>query len=130
MGEVQLFGAPIALTRSLIQAGKLKPIAMAAAVRSPLMPEVPTLRESGFPNIDPHTWVGLLAAGGTPRTVIMKIHSDVAAIFADAEFQDRQVVQKGFASAISASPEEFAAYIRSDLAYKAQLIKSAGIRQE
>lgn len=130
VGEVQLTLSGVPFARGFVQAGKLKPIAMAAAVRSPLMPEVPTLRESGFPNIDPHTWVGLLATGGTSRSVITGIHSEVRTIFTDPEFQDRQIVQKGFASAISASPEEFAAYIRSDLVYKAQLIKSAGIRQE
>ena len=129
-GEVQLFLAPIALSRSAIQAGKLKAIAIAAAARSPLLPDVPTLREAGYPNIDPHTWFGVFATGGSPRPVVRKIHADIVAIFSDPEFRTSQVVEKGYEPATSSSPEDFTAFIRSDLAYKAQLIKNARIRAE
>lgn len=129
VGEVHLALVPIALSRGFIQTGKLKPIAIARTQRDPSLPLVPTLREAGFPDIDPITWFGLFATGGTPQPVIARIHTSVATIFADREFQERQVLQKGYDSAIG-SPEEFAAFIRQDLEHKAKLIKGARIRAE
>lgn len=130
VGEVQLFLAPISLTRSFIQSGKLKAIAISSTQRSAVMPNVPTLGEAGFPNIDPHTWFGLFATGGAPRHVITKIHADVVSMFGDSDFRDRQVAEKGYDPAPSASPDDFARFIREDLTYKAQLIKIARIRPE
>ena len=120
---------PIAMSRSFIQTGKLKPLAIARAEREPAQPNVPTLREAGFPNIDPLICFGLFATGGTPRPSIAKIQADIAVIFADREFRERHVLQKGYDPVIS-SPEEFATFIRQDFAHKARLIKSAGIRAE
>lgn len=129
-GEVHLSLITVVLSRSLVKAGKLKAIAVASAQRSLAMPDVQTVSEAGFPNIDPRSWLGLFATGGSPRHVITKIHADVAALFSDPEFRKRQIVERGYDAAISASPEEFAGFIRSDLAYKAQLIKSARIRAQ
>ncbi len=129
-GEVQLTLAGVPFARGFVQSGQLKAIAMAAAERSPLAPDIPTLREAGFPNIDLRTWIALFAPGGTPGQIIKKIHADVAAIYTDRDFVEKQILQKGFGSAINASPEEFAAYIRSDMVYKEQLLKNAGIRAQ
>jgi tripartite-type tricarboxylate transporter receptor subunit TctC len=112
-----------------IRAGKLKALAIARPERDPQMPNVPTLRESGFPELDPQLWFGLLGTGGTPRPVITRINSSIAAIFADPQFLGPNVTSKSYDPAVT-SPEEFAAFIRSDMQYKERMIKRAGIKPE
>ena len=113
----------------MIRAGKLKALAIARAERDPQFPNVPTLREAGFPELDPQLWFGILTTAGTPRPVIDKIVSSIGVIFADPQFREPQVTSKSYDIAIS-SPEVFAAFIRSDLEYKARMIKRAGIQPE
>ncbi|MSQ53222.1 MAG: tripartite tricarboxylate transporter substrate binding protein [Betaproteobacteria bacterium] len=113
----------------MIRAGKLKALAIARGERDPQFPNVPTLREAGFPELDPQLWFGILSTAGTPRPVIDKIVAGIGSIFADPQFREPQVTSKSYDVAIS-SPEEFAAFIRADLEYKARMIKRAGIQPE
>ena len=110
-------------------AGKLKPRAIARPARLPLYPNVPTLREAGFPDIDPKPWYGLFTAAGTPPAVIGKIRNDVAAILADPEFRDREIIGKGY-TGVASTPDEFAAFIKTDLEYKGRLIRISGAKAE
>jgi tripartite-type tricarboxylate transporter receptor subunit TctC len=112
-----------------IRAGKLKALAIARAERDPQMPDVPTLREAGYPELDPQLWFGLFATGGTPRPVVARINSSIAGIFADPQFLGPNVTSKSYDPAVT-SPEEFAAFIRSDMEYKARMINRAGIKPE
>jgi tripartite-type tricarboxylate transporter receptor subunit TctC len=126
--EVQL-GMGSGIYYGLIRAGKLKALAIARAERDPQMAGVPTLREAGYPELDPQLWFGLLATAQTPRPVIEKIGSAIAAVFSDPQFREAHVTGKSY-DAVVTSPEEFAAFIRADLEYKARMIKRAGIRPE
>lgn len=128
-GEVQLTMAGASVSRGHIQAGKMKPLAIARRERQTLMPDVPTLREAGFADIDPQSWFGLFVTGGTPRDIVQKIFQDVAAAFADPEFRDRHMIQRGFDPVLSA-PEEFAKFIQSDLQQKARMIRISGAKAE
>ena len=128
-GEVQLTMAGASVSRGHIEAGKLKPLAIARQERQALMPNVPTLREAGYPDIDPQSWFGLFATGGSPREAIERIHRDVAAAFADPEFRQRHMLQRGFDPVLS-SPDEFARFIQDDLRAKAVLIKLSGAKAE
>ena len=128
-GEVQLtLGAP-ATTRGHIQGGKLKPLAIARNERLASYPDVPTLREAGFPDIDPRPWFGVFAPAATPRAVIDRIRRDIAAVLADPEFREKEVTSRGN-SAVGSTPEEFAAFVRSDLEYKGKLIRVSGAKAE
>ena len=128
-GEVQMTLGGAATTAEHIAAGKLKALAIARQERLGLHPSVPTLREAGFPDVDPRPWYGLFAPGATPRAVIDKIQKDVAAILADREFSDRHVAGKGY-TGVGSTPEAFAAFIKSDLDYKARLIAVSGAKLE
>jgi tripartite-type tricarboxylate transporter receptor subunit TctC len=128
-GEVQMTLGGAATTTEHIAAGKLKPLAIARQERLALYPNVPTLREAGFPDIDPRPWYGLFAPGATPRATIDKIQKDVAAILANPEFSERYVAGKGYTS-VGSTPEAFAAFIKSDLDYKARLIAVSGAKAE
>lgn len=128
-GEVQMTLGGAATTAEHIAAGKLKALAIARQERLALYPNVPTLREAGFPDIDPRPWYGLFAPSATPRALVDKIQKDIAAILADREFSDRHVAGKGY-TGVASTPEAFAAFIRSDLDYKARLIAVSGAKAE
>ena len=128
-GEVQLTMAGASVARGHIQAGKLKPLAIARQMRLALMPNVPTLREAGFPDIDPQSWFGLFTTGGSPREAIDKIYAEVAAVFSEPEFRERHMVQRGFDPVLS-TPDEFGKFIQGDLQSKAKLIRISGAKAE
>jgi tripartite-type tricarboxylate transporter receptor subunit TctC len=113
-----------------LRAGKLKALAIARAERDTLRtPTVPTLREVGYPELDPQLWFGMFAPAGTPRAVVQKINAGIVTIFANAEFREKYATGKTYDMALS-SPEAFAEYIRADLIYKGRMIKRAGIQPE
>jgi tripartite-type tricarboxylate transporter receptor subunit TctC len=128
-GEVQLTTAGASVARGNILAGKLKPLAIARQTRLPLMPNVPTLREAGFPDIDPQSWFGLFTTGGSPREAIDRIYVEVAAVFAEPEFRERHMLQRGFDPVLS-TPDEFGRFIQADLQSKARLISKSGAKAE
>jgi tripartite-type tricarboxylate transporter receptor subunit TctC len=128
-GEVQLTMAGASVARGHILAGKLKPLAIARSERLALMSDVPTLKEAGYPDINPQSWFGLFTTGGTPPEVIDKIYKDVHATFAEPEFRERHITLRGFDGMIS-TPQEFARFIRDDLQQKARLIQQTGLKPE
>lgn len=128
-GEVQLTLGGAATTRGHFQTGRLKPLAIARKERLALYPDVPTLREAGFPDIDPQPWFGLFAPGQTPRALIQRIRDDVAAVLGEPEFREREIVGKGY-TGVGGTAEEFATFIRADFAYKGRLIKISGAKAE
>jgi tripartite-type tricarboxylate transporter receptor subunit TctC len=113
----------------LIASGKLKPIALSRPVREKTLPNVPTLSESGFPQIDPHSWFGLFAPPNLPPELLKKISRDVAQIINDPEFRTRFISDAGF-TGVGSNPEQFAKFIADDLSYKRNLIATVGIKPE
>lgn len=128
-GDVQMTLGGLSVTAGHIAAGKLKPLAISRRERAPELPQVPTLREAGFPEIDPQSWFGLFAPAGTPKPVIEKIYKDVAAVFADSSFRERHLKALAF-TAVATSPADFEKFIAEDLAYKGRLIQTTGIKAE
>ena len=126
---VQMTLGGAATTRGHIEAGQLKPLAVGRRERLKSYPAVPTLREAGFPQVEPRSWFGLLAPAGTPREVVDKIRNDVAAILSDPEFKQRHVEGMGY-TGVGSTPEEFGNFIQSDLAEKGRMIALAGIKAE
>jgi len=129
-GEVQLAMVGAAIAEPHIRAGKMKPLAIARASRLPSEPNVPTLAEAGYADIDPReSWFGLFATGGTPDAVIQRIHADVKAIAADPEFQQRFVAARGFDPVFS-SPAAFTAALRDEMRHKERLIRLTGAKAD
>ncbi|HVE49054.1 MAG TPA: tripartite tricarboxylate transporter substrate binding protein [Casimicrobiaceae bacterium] len=128
-GEVQMTLGGAATTSGHIASGRMKPLAIGRAQRLKQYPDIPTLREAGFPDVDPRSWFGMFAPRGTPQAVVDKIRNDVARILADPEFDAREITGKGYTS-VGSTPEEFAAFVKTDLDYKGKMIKSAGIKAE
>ena len=128
-GDVQMTLGGWSVTAGHIKAGKLKPIAISKTKRQKELPDVPTLQEAGFPDIDPQSWFGLFAPSGTPKkAVVEKIQRDVGAVFAEPEFQGR-LKTLAFEPVVS-TPDAFAKFIADDLFYKQKLISTTGIKAE
>jgi tripartite-type tricarboxylate transporter receptor subunit TctC len=111
-----------------IKSGRLKALAVPGPKRSGLLPDVPTIAESGLPGFALTNWFGLLAPAATPPDRLAKIHNDVATHLKDGDLQ-KKISDLG-ADVVGNSAQEFAAAMRAESAQWAEIIKSAGIRAE
>lgn len=127
--EAQWAISPAAALVGLIRAGRLRAIAISSAKRSPILPELPTIAESGVPGYEFGSWNGVLAPTGTPRAIIQQVHGVMHKVAAMPDVRE-QFAQQGLAPTASASPEEFAKLIRDDYATIAKVVKAAGIKPE
>lgn len=125
-GRVQVMFANFPGTLNHVQAGKLRAIAVNGAKRSPLLPSTPTVAESGLPAFEANTWYGILAPAGTPRAVIDRLNSEIEKALQTSEVRD--FLSKEGGEVIGGKPEQFAAFIRADIAKWARVIKQSGIR--
>jgi len=127
-GEVQLmFGTVVALVPH-IQAGKLRALAVTSRSRSALLPDVPTLAESGVPEYEAGSWYGVMAPAGTPREIVERLHGAIVRALKEPEVAKRLAAEG--AIVIGSTPEEFGAHLRVELARVAKLVRAAGIRIE
>lgn len=110
------------------RAGRLRALAVTTSKRSSMIPEVPTLSEAGVPGYDVTTWYGLLVPAGTPREIVARLHEAATAALAHPAVKKR-FAQTDLEPATSA-PEQFGAYIRSEVAKWAKVIKHSGITVE
>ena len=128
-GHVPLMAANILSTLPQVRAGKLRAYGVTSARRSPGVPDIPTIAESGLPGYDAVTWFGVLAPAGTPRPIITQLHTKVVRAVNDAGVRKR-FIDDGADPSPSASPEAFAALIRGEVRKWAKVIKDAGIQAE
>ena len=128
-GEVQLTFAGIATSMPQLKAGRIKPIAIGGPQRSPLLPQVPTFSELGYPEVETHAWFGLFLPAGSPREAVARIYQDTLKIVGDPEFRQKQLVEKGY-DPVGSSPEQFAAYIRKDSESRGRAVKISGAKAE
>ena len=111
-----------------LKAKRLKALAVLGPRRAALLPEVPTIGESGLPGYALTNWFGLLAPAATPKETVLKIHADVIRVLRDPEAKKR-ITDLG-ADVVGNSPEEFGAAMRAESAQWAEIIKAANIRAE
>jgi tripartite-type tricarboxylate transporter receptor subunit TctC len=110
------------------QAGKVRALAVSSAKRLTALPDVPTMAEAGFPGLEMETWFGLLAPAGTPEPVVAKLNAAfVKAVHAPEVV--KQMVDQG-AEAVTDTPQEYAAYIRSEIERFGAIVKTLGIKGE
>ena len=127
-GHVDLVFSDALPVMQHIRAGKLRALATTGPERSPLVPDIPTCVESGVPGLVAVNWWGVLLPAGTPKPIVEKFHADLVKVMQQAEVKEK------FASlgvdAVNGTPAELAAYMKSETAKYAKLIKEANIRAE
>src|SRR6185436_10655196 len=128
-GEVQLTFAGIATSMPQLKAGRIKALAIGGPKRSPLLPEVPTFTELGYPEVETHAWFGFFLPAGSPMEAVSRIHADVKRVLEEPEFRQKQLIDKGY-DVVGSSPGEFAAYIRKDSENRGRAVKISGAKAE
>jgi tripartite-type tricarboxylate transporter receptor subunit TctC len=111
-----------------IRAGKVRALGIATLKRSPLMPELPTFAEQGVAGFEVVSWSGVAAPAKTPPAIIRRLHQEIVRIVNTPDMQSYMASQ-GAEPALM-GPEEFAAYIKADIATWAKVVKAAGIKPE
>jgi len=125
-GQVQLVFATAASAVPHIKSGKIKGIAVTTAKRSALMPNIPTISEAGLPGFDANNWYGLVAPAKTPRAIIDRLNREVTKVLAMHDVKEF-LFNQGLDPA-AGTPEKFGAYIKSEMAKWAKVIKASGAK--
>ena len=124
-GETSMLFATIPSAIEHIKAGQLRAIAVSRAKRNPALPDIPTVAEAGVPGYEAIEWNGVMVPAGTPPAVIKRIHQAVTRVLAMPEVRER--IEGVGAEVVGSSPEEFAAFIKNELATWSKVIKQLGI---
>ena len=126
-GHVQVTITTLASALPQLKSGKLRPLAVTTTQRSSFFPEVPTMSEAGVPGYEFSTWYGLLAPAGTPRAAIDRLNRETARLLGST--LKEQFAAQGLEGAAS-SPEEFGAYLKSEVAKWGKVVKQSGAKVE
>jgi tripartite-type tricarboxylate transporter receptor subunit TctC len=127
-GEVQLVFIGIPVPAPHIKAGRLRALAVLARERSPALPEVPTAEEAGLPNFDVTTWYGILVPAATPRPIVMRLNAELAKIMHAPEMKERLAGMS--TETMTSTPEEFAVYLRQEIAKWGDVVRKAGLKAD
>ena len=127
-GRVQIMfdGAPSLIAH--VRSGKLRVLAAASTERNPLLPDVPTFAEIGYPKVNVSLWYGLLAPAGTPQPIVERLNRAVGQILESKDVVER--LQAQGAEPMRGSPEAFARFMREETAKWAPIVRQAGIKPE
>lgn len=127
-GQVQSMfdNTPSALPH--VRAGKLRAIAITSAQRSTLLPDVPTVAESGFPGFDVQSWFGLSAPAGTPRAVVDRLNAELGKVLASADIRERLLNLAATPS--HGTPEQFRSFAASEAKRWQDVVKQSGAKAE
>ncbi len=128
-GQVMMMYDQVSTSHPHVKAGKLKALAVTSSTRSNLFPELPTVDEAGVKGYEAITYNGLLAPAGTPREVLARLQGEVAKVVAVPAMRT-SFLERGVELTASASPDEFTAYVRSQVAESAKLARNAGIKAQ
>ena len=127
-GRIDFFFAPLSSALPLIKDGRLQALAVGTAVRSPLLPNVPTTIEAGYPHSDYIFWVALLAPAATPKALVDKLNADVVKALGTPAVKERLEFLGAEPMPMSAAACD--AFLKSEVARMAGVVKSAGIKAQ
>jgi len=111
-----------------IKQGKLRPVALAAPVRNPQLPDTPTTREAGYPQIEASGWLGVFAPTGTPAPIIARLNTEFVKALTSADLGAK--LEGMGITVVSSTPEELGALLRADIAKWSPVIKARGIKAD
>jgi len=127
-GHTALAALSVASGMPQIQAGKLRGLAVTSAKRSPALPDVPTVAESGFADFEATGWLGILVPNGTPPAVIAKLNAEIGKVMGNPDVKKALIAQG--VEARTGTPEEFGAMMKRETVKWHRIVKDAGIQPE
>lgn len=127
-GDVQFACLPPVSVMPQAKAGRLKAIAVTSAERSGLLPELPTLRESGLPDIQAVPWFAYMAPRGTPDAIVQRMSREIAAVLKDPEVQKR--LQTAYFDPVGSTPEALAKFMGEELRRWKPVIERTGLKPD
>ena len=125
-GRVTMFFGGSLFTMPQVRAGKVRAIAVSSLKRMPVVPELPTVAESGYPGFQAVAWFGLLAPIGTPAAVLSKLQQDAARVIAMPDVRNKYTENGGIV--VGNTPAEFAAQIKAEIVAKGNLVRASGAK--
>jgi tripartite-type tricarboxylate transporter receptor subunit TctC len=127
-GRTDFFFAPLLAALPLVKDGKLQALAVSTTQRAPALPDVPTTVEAGVPGSDYTFWVGMIVPAATPPAVVRRLHDEAVKALAGPEGRDR-VARLG-AEPLIMPPEEFNAFIRTEMESAARIARTASLKAQ
>lgn len=123
-GQANLMFDNLPSSIAYIKSGRLRAIAVTTLKRSPALPDVPTINESGVPGFEASSWFGVLAPAGTPKEIVNRLHDEIVKALHTPRLKNSLLSQG--AEPIGDTPEEFADYISAEIAKWAKVVKQSG----
>lgn len=127
-GRVQVVISSVVSALPHVRSGRLRALAVTSIKRSPIMLELPTVSEAGVPGYEFGSWYGVLVPAGTPKRLVVKLHSEIVKALNDAKLKALLAVDGG--EVVGSTPEQFGAFLSSEMLQSEKIIKSRGIRVE
>jgi tripartite-type tricarboxylate transporter receptor subunit TctC len=127
-GDVPIVVVDSAAASAQIRAGRLRVLAVTSAARTPLVPDAPTVAESGVPGYDIAVWAGLFAPAGTPQAVISRLYRETSRVMGSQDTKDK--LKNIGMDPGGLAPEQLTAMIKSDIVKYTAIVKAANIRAE
>lgn len=124
-GNVQMLFTPYASGKGHIQSGRIRALAVSTAKRLAVIPDLPTVAESGVPGYDSGVWYAMLAPAGTPRGIVDRLNRETRAVLKQPDYA--KFLFNSAIDPVGSTPEELATYIKSEIAKYAKVIKEAGV---
>ena len=118
----------LALVIPHVRTGKLRALGITSSTRSPVLPDVPTVSDAGVPGYEAVQWSGYLAPAGIPKDILARLHKEIVSILRMPEVQERLAGE--IATISTSTPEQFGAYLKSEIAKWAKAVQAAGIQPE
>ena len=124
-GEVPLTWSGIVSARAHIASKRIKPLAYGGKTRAAAYPDVPTMTELSFPEVDANVWVGVFAPASFASALVNRMHRDILAVISEPDFRSKEIEGKSY-DFVGAGPDEFRRHIRSESASRRTTIKASG----
>ncbi len=125
-GQIDVLMGQVPTVTPMVNAGRLRALAVSGAQRSPALPEVPTMAEAGLPGFDATAWYSIVVPAGTPKPIIARLNTELVKILKSPDIRAR-LISEG-ADVETSTPEELAAFVRSEIPKWAKAIKDSGTK--
>lgn len=125
-GQVQMMFESMIGVLPFVTSGKLRAIAVSGARRSDAAPQIPTMSEAGVPGFEASAWVGVLAPAGTPKAIVGRLNSDFVKILKIPDV--KEMLARSGAETVGSTPEQFASFIKAQIAKWSKVVKASGVR--